>query len=158
MVNDTRRQYMSQKVSEIINADIANRVDIIHPMRQTIQELICSALLNRIVHIHILHSKAFDQLKTCTLGIRPNPPPVFLFFADSKPVALLSRTCSLSNRNTSESLHRVGTGRYAALNAPTVCAHSPLLAPVFFQVSVTVSSLGDCAVSGCSEGGSWVAQ
>jgi hypothetical protein len=41
------------------------------------------------------------------------------------PTRRLSPTCARSNFSTSASLHRLGTGLYAALNVPTVCAHSP---------------------------------
>lgn len=39
-------------------------------------------------------------------------------------------TCSRSNSSTSLSRHRAGTGRYAGLKVPMVCAHSPVSACV----------------------------
>lgn len=39
---------------------------------------------------------------------------------------LRRRTWSRSRRRTSLSRHRAGTGRYAGLKVPTVCAHSPV--------------------------------
>lgn len=51
-----------------------------------------------------------------------------------RPLPLLDSTCSRSIFNTSLSFHRAGTGRYAGLKVPTVCAHSP--------------GRGDCCVAG----------
>lgn len=45
------------------------------------------------------------------------------------PPADLSITCLLNLAKISLFLHRVGTGRYAGLNVPTVCAHSPVPGP-----------------------------
>lgn len=41
------------------------------------------------------------------------------------PAAARALTCSLSCVRTALSFHRAGTGRYAGLKVPMVCAHSP---------------------------------
>lgn len=50
--------------------------------------------------------------------MNPMPPP-------SWPPMLRRLTCSRRRPRTSLSCQRLGTGRYAGLKVPTVCAHSP---------------------------------
>src|SRR6201746_2540441 len=56
-----------------------------------------------------------------------NPFPLTSAVPSCKPPADLEMTCRLSIAKISLSFQRAGTGRYAGLKVPTVCAHSPLL-------------------------------
>lgn len=91
-----------------------------------------------------------------------NPIPL-----PSPPSTLLSFTCSLSNPKISLSAHLAGTGLYAGLKFPTVCAHSPLGGSRLTTSSLlagSVAEAGERATLGLvldwgeEEGSSWVAQ
>ena len=97
--------------------------------------------------------------KFCTSGILPSPPPpvpltlcpscwppTWASSVSCTPPALRSITCLRSMDRISLFFHLAGTGRYAGLYLPTVCAHSPLGGAPFRHVSVPVCSF-PCATA-----------